>query len=157
MSDQPRFYSEEKISARLGLSRDSVRQVRTELLEKEKGHWDQPGRDVVLSEEGLRLMLDYLFEPSEVAELNLTDCQIDAEKKENGAVDLTVKRTLPNRSLLVATTTGLEQKDVTVRVKDNSNFRPKMKLKALPPQPDAVGSASFYQLEGRCPRYPGRY
>lgn len=42
---------------------------------------------------------------------------------------------------------------VVVRVKDNTNFRPAMKLKAHPP----AAGATVWHMVGHCPRWPGRY
>ena len=157
MSEPDRLFYEAKVTELLGLPRDTVAYVRASILKKESGHWQLRGRDVVLTQAGLDALLAHLFETAEPdPTLDFSSCEVDPEKKEGpDLVELTVKRTFPNRLLVLATLP--DGGDVTVRVKDNSNFRPKMKLKARPPAEDATGSAAFYQLEGRCPRYPGKY
>lgn len=146
MSKPERFYYESKVADKLELSRDDVRFLREDALKKEKGDWCQPGRDVLLSEAGLRIILDIVGYTAPIE--NFSDC-LTTEKTE--PVELTVIRLYPNRRLLQASNDELGE--VTVRVSDNSNFRPTMTLKAIPPAP---GKAAVYQLAGRCPRYPGR-
>lgn len=157
MSEAARFFHEGQVAEKLGLPRDTVAYVRSAILKKEEGHWELRGRDVVLSWAGLSALLAHVFvERDPDPTLDFTDCEVTAEKKD-GLVELTVKRLFPNRNLLQATLPGAggePEHDVTVRVRDNVNFRPRMKLKA---RPDTTGRSAFYQLEGRCPRYPGRY
>lgn len=146
------LYSEAKVAAKLGLGRETVRYIREEVLKKERGHWEHHGREIALSRPGLLALLLHVG----AEKTNLDDCKFDEQKKE-GAIELTVARILPNRQLLLATLPENEGELLTVRVKDNSNFRLRMKLKAFPPAPNAVGIGKFYQLACRCPRLPGRY
>jgi len=75
-------------------------------------------------------------------------------RQHNGTVELIVTRGCLNPRILVATLPGAgkaQDQQVRVKVKSNVNFRPKMKLRARPID------AEFYELVGRCPRYPGRW
>lgn len=155
------LYLEQKVADRLGISRRDLKSVRDEILEKETG-WRIHKRDVALTLSGLESVLSHLRLSDRG--LDFTECAVpvNSEKKDgaediatkehphvNGLTELTVLRTYPNPRLLQALTDdgGL----VTVGVKTNLNFRPKMKLKAR------LIKAGRYELEGRCPRFPGRY
>jgi hypothetical protein len=87
------------------------------------------------------------------------DCSECLEK--NGAdppssgpefVELTVTRVYPNPHVIEACLETGEH--VRVAVMRNTNFRPQMKIKARRPLPDGP---ELYRLEGRCPRFPGRW
>jgi hypothetical protein len=68
-------------------------------------------------------------------------------------IELQVVRVWPNPRLLRARTANGQL--VTVAVPKNKNFRVLMRLKAWPPDPPPA--PQVYRLEGRCPRYPGRW
>lgn len=145
------FYYEAKLSEKLGLERNIIGYARsTGILKKESGHWAMHGRDVVLSEDGVLTLMQHL----ELQDLpELSDCLVvSGPEKKEGLEELAVVRLYPNRNLLQAKNAAGEL--VNVRVAENKNFRPGMKLKAQPPKPDGL---AMYRLEGRCPRYPGRY
>ena len=166
----PSLYCERQVAELLGLSRDSVRYLRGEHLTKKEG-WTMQGRDVALTEAGLKKLLEVLAQP----EVDLTPALIlrppepAPEKKEGapandpappapaagaattrpGLVELTVLRCYPNIQMLRATDPNGAQVDV--RVKTNRNFVPRMTLHGRMVCPGK------YEMEGRCPRSRGRY
>ncbi len=67
-------------------------------------------------------------------------------------LELTVTEVLRNPTIVRATAPG-DVKQLTVRVRDNRNFLPGMKLKAR-----ATGSRDeIFHMVGHCPRWRGRY
>lgn len=169
------FYSEKKFADKLGITRVEMRIIRKTVLTK-KRDWTIAGRDIVLSQAAISMVLEYLRNTSN-AELpaDFTDCLSgllpplppasrrrgqdpgtnDAGEKQTpppaaqAAQELIVKRVYPNPRLLLAL--APDGADVRVRVRNNQNFTPKMKLLAVP-----IGDG-LYQMQGRCPRYKGRY
>ncbi len=149
------LYLEKAVAERLGISRKDARYLRVELLKKKKD-WTILGRDLVLSQAALDRMVKYMRKADNdlPEELDFRDCRYvaPAEKKTAATTDLVtlqVHRTLANPRLLVAATA--ERELVNVQVKSNANFRPGMSLTARP-----AGERKF-KMEGRCPRFPGRY
>lgn len=154
-------YLEKRLAEKLNLSLRDFRYVRREALKKRRD-WTIEGRAVVLTEKALARVIEFIRSTSgEPLASDFSDCRLPspAEKK-NGAHDaapppdeelqeLTVKRIYPNYRLLMATTQ--DGTDVRVSVMQNKNFRPRMTLKARP-----IGENHF-RMEGRCPRFPGRY
>lgn len=67
-------------------------------------------------------------------------------------VELTVTAVLRNPTILRAVV-GEDPKPLTVRVRDNRNFLPGMKLKARSAGP----GSDLYHMVGHCPRWRGRY
>jgi hypothetical protein len=186
------IYSERALAGILGLSRDDLRYIRQEVLEKKEG-WRMEGREAVITAAGLKKVLGHLKASSNAPadDLDFSTALIGrpdpAEKKEEGGgsngappvahgdalaatdspadpssqdrpaiapekpalVKLTVRKCWPNYKLLEAATPAGEL--VTVRVNNNKNFRPNMTLQAR------LSAAGKYEMEGRCPRSPGRY
>ena len=163
------LYLEQKISAKLGLSRDAFRHVRREVLTKGRD-WSEIERHTVLTAAAVQRVLEYMQKGSHAAQapLDFSDCLYSAAPAKNGApasaepgeeqqlapeapplVELTVFRIYPNRGRLIAT--DPEGARVDVRVLNNRNFRPRMTLRGRIEKP------GVYVMEGRCPRYPGRY
>jgi hypothetical protein len=153
------LYIERKVAGLLGLRREVLKYLRDELLKKGPG-WTMHAKEVVLTQGGLDTLLNRLSVTTHAgaAALDFTPSLVtgpDApEKKESPAArpdaeDLTVLKIFPNYRLLQAVTATGEK--VNVEVKNNANFRPKMKLKAR------LVKAGRYTMEGRCPRFPGRY
>jgi hypothetical protein len=68
-------------------------------------------------------------------------------------VELEVVRIYPNPRLLLARHLDAGGGLALVWVPKNKNFRPRMKIKARPPD----NGCTTYRLEGRCPRFPGRW
>lgn len=150
MSENTRWYYEARLGELLGLKTEDLRFLRTDLLEKEKG-WDLDGRDVVISQQGLDQLLEFMGS-STAQKFDRIDFS-SAEKKEGPALtELVVFKTFPNPRLLLAKMIADPlQLPVNVQVANNLNFRPGMKLKAKQLRP------GVFRMEGRCPRYPGRY
>lgn len=177
MIDEPEpIYQERDVAEILGLSRDEFRHVRSDVLKKKK-EWRLEGRDVVLTATGLEKILAHLkavlrgapddldfsralvhplTSPASAPEKN--GSANPTEEKEspagsapapNDLVQLTVRRVYPNFRLLQAATPAGELVDV--RVRNNQNFVPKMTLQAR------LGPGGKYEMEGRCPRFRGRY
>jgi hypothetical protein len=154
------LYFEHKVADRLGIARRDLKSVCAEILTGKKNAAGKHGREVVLTESGLERVLKHLRMALPTSDFDEDRVIEPGEKKEgeppalvnghsNGLTELTVYRTYPNPRLLEALTDTEER--VQVLVKNNINFRPKMKLQARLVRPGR------YELEGRCPRFPGRY
>jgi hypothetical protein len=142
------WYSEALLTERLALSRNVLEHFRSKSLKKTD--WKKEGRAILISQSALDQLLRKLGSPD-------LDCSSCLEK--NGAapladepIDLVVVRIFPNPHILQAKKPESEEL-VRVRVPNNANFRPLMKFKARP-DPNAEG---LYKLEGRTPRFPGRW
>ena len=140
------WYYEGAVAERLGLTRSALEDYRARSLKKE-GDWKKIGRSVALSEASLKKLLAYLGAPN----LDCTGCVVGKNGAEPEVIELVITRVYPNpRLLLAASNTGEE---VRVSVQSNINFRRGMKIKARPP----AGEVQLYRLEGRCPRFPGKW
>lgn len=154
-----RFYSEKKLAEKIGLARGRLRELRLQCVKPEDIQRD--GREVAVSEKGLGSLLEMVRATrNHPIPPDFDDCLMVPEKN-NGPgpaapaapaaqlEELIVKRVFLNPRLLLATAPS--GREVRVRVRNNQNFVVKMKLKARP-----IGY-DFYQMEGRCPRFKGRY
>lgn len=149
------LYLEQKVADTLGLSRPEIQHIRKTVLKKKKD-WTILGRSVVLTKDALDRIMVYLRHSTNarIGEVDFADCQraiVAPQKKEspNGFHQLTVLRIPPNPRVLSCTNDA--GAIVVAQVQNNRNFRPKMTLAARLVRP------GVYQMEGRCPRYPGRY
>ena len=150
----------------LGLREEHIRALRKAHL-TECLHWKKEGRDIVMTEAGQEKI-------RAVLELAKT-----AEKKDGAAgspgalgdeqgvsdpvpavVTLWVVSKPQNPRVVwccdVDPALWSEKKPagaLTVRVRSSENFRPRMALKARP----CSERPNTFDLEGRCPRFPGRY
>lgn len=156
--DTSPLYLEQKICDTLGLDRDDMRAIRKEALTRNEDY-GQRGREVVLCAVGLVKLLGFLREKGAAipSDADFSDCMHPSAKKEDPAtppteepIEMVVIRKYPNDRLLLCR--DPQGASVNVRVKNNENFRPEMSLRA---RWDATKTA--YVMEGRCPRYPGRY
>lgn len=168
------LYFEDLLAPILGLTREDLRYLRKEALKKEgRGHWFKQGRDVVLTQPGLDLLLERLRAASNEppAELDFTRALVNppAQKKEEAGeeggdqatavppgatapaelVTFKVKSCYPNPSMLRAL--HPDGRTFDVRVMTNKNFIPGMELHAR------LGRDGKWKMEGRCPRQRGRY
>lgn len=148
MNEPELLYCEDAVAEKLKISRDDLQYIRTNNLEKEGGHWRQTGKKIVLTQAGLDATIEHLN--CDTSGVDFTTCLLG----HSTIVDLVVTGLCPNKRFLKARP-AVGQRDVMVRVKSNVNFRAKMKIKAR--QPAESAEQSFYELEGRCPRYPGRW
>lgn len=151
MSATTRWYYEARLGELLGLKQEDLKFLRTDLLEKEKT-WDLDGRDVVISQRGLEQLLEFIGSTTS-QRFDAIDFS-SAEKKvpTDGLTELVVIKTFPNPRLVLARMIGDPlQLSVTVQVPNSVNFRAGMKLKGRQIRP------GVFRMEGRCPRYPGRY
>jgi hypothetical protein len=176
MSEQ--YYYERRLAPLLGISRDDLVYLRCEVLKKKKkGLWRREGREIVIADSGLVLILGRLREASNSApvDVDFSQALVPAPEKKspplllmernpapaplppfaspspekNGLVELTVQKLYPNARMLRAATPAGELVDV--RVKTNRNFVARMTLKAR------LVCPGKYEMEGRCPRTRGRY
>lgn len=144
------WYSEQLLATHLNVSRNSLEEFRSSELKKNEG-WMKRGREIFLDEEAVRVLKEHLG----CENMDLSGC-----REKNGAnpppadapIELTVSRVFPNPHLLECVKPGTQER-VRVRVISNKNFRPRMTLKA---KPDTV-APGLYRLEGRTPRFPGRW
>lgn len=152
------LYLESAIAARLGFTRKDLKIVRRQLLRRDYD-WCLRLSRIVITAPALASVLDYLMEktpdmPRLQGVADFADCLLEPatdKNKKNGLVQLTVSRLMRNPRLLLALTPPPAQKAVTVRVRQNINFRPHMTLQAR------LTSNGMYEIIGHCPRFPGRH
>jgi hypothetical protein len=144
---QHRWYSESLLASRLTVTRSSLENFRKDAL----GNDDikKIGRSLFISEAALKKLLRQLDSEG----LDCSECLEKNGAAQNGVVELVVTRVFPNPRLIQATTDTGEV--VLVSVATNNNFRPHMTVKAHMPGP--LPAPQLYRLEGRCPRFPGRW
>jgi hypothetical protein len=141
------WYSESLLASRLAVTRTSLENFRHNALGN--GDVKKIGRSVFISESALKKLLAELGSE----ELDCSECLEKNGAAQNGVVELVVTRVFPNPRLIQATTDTGEL--VLVAVSTNNNFRPRMTVKAHAPGP--LPAPQLYRLEGRCPRFPGRW
>jgi hypothetical protein len=144
--------SESAVAKKLCVAREVLVQFRKTNLEKNRD-WKVEHKQVELSPDAIDRIstaLGATADPGEPDTHNTPPAAVPEVP-----VELEILRIYPNPRLLAAKTDAGVL--VLVRVPRNKNFRPRMKIKAKPPTDGAVGSATLYTLEGRCPRYPGRW
>lgn len=158
-------YGEERLAARLGVSRELLRTFRDENL-TEGQQWTMAGREVAYSEAGVRMLLTHLGarlrekRPQGPGGLTIQGLLEEArledateavdEKKAAGPVEdeLTVQALTRNGQIVMATR-GEEL--VRVRVRESRHFVPGMRMTCRHLQAD------LWELVGRCPRFRGRW
>lgn len=135
------WVKESDLPERYGLTRPVVAGVRTRFM-AETVHWKKEGREILLNAAGLAL-----FEE-----------KIGIEKKEAApvkeVVELKVVKVPRNPKMLLAGTLDGARKDLRVRVKNNKNFKPGMKLVGCTAVDAEKG---YYELKGKPPRRPGKW
>jgi hypothetical protein len=154
------LYYEAKLAKALGISRPEFKKLRKSLL-KFEADWQMHGNQVVITEAGIEKLRVY-FAAGGIGSkyCEIAEAQVDYQPP-TGEVELVVKQVYPNpRLLLCVFPAGHGEPDldkvpilqqVRVRVPRNDNFKPKMTIKAR------KLTDGFYELVGRCPRYPGRW
>jgi hypothetical protein len=141
------WYSESLLASRLTVTRSSLENFRKNALGD--GDTKKIGRTLFISESALKKLLAELGSE----DLDCSECLEKNGASQNGVVELVVTRVFPNPRLIQATTDTGEV--VLVSVATNNNFRPRMIVKAHAPGP--LPAPQLYRLEGRCPRFPGRW
>ena len=144
MSD---WFLESSLADRLGLTRNALEEFRKAHLKK-GADWKMDNRRVLLRESAVKKML---------ARLDAADLDYSAAAQKNGATDnevreLAITRVFPNPHLIEARDVASGAL-VRVTVPSNKNFRPRMTVKARPWKPEQL----LYRLEGRTPRFPGKW
>ncbi len=140
------WYSEALLASRLGITRTALDDFRRGSLKKNEAK--KIGRQNFISESALKKLLAKLGSDG----LDCSSCLLHSA---NGVVlvELVVTKVHLNPHLIQAANEAGQR--VLVYVQKNKNFRPRMKLKARPPnEPPA---SQLYRLEGRCPRFPGKW
>jgi hypothetical protein len=179
MSEQ--YYYERRLAPLLGISRDDLVYLRGEVLKKKKkGLWRRAGREIVIAESGLALILGRLREASNSApvDVDFSLALVAAPEKKSPPLLLMERNPIPaaGPAPAAATSSSPEKNGlveltvhklypnarmlraatpagelVDVRVKTNRNFVARMTLKAR------LVCPGKYEMEGRCPRTRGRY
>jgi hypothetical protein len=157
---------EKSVAARLGISPGAIRDVREQqCIEGE--HWEKRGRDIIWTEAGLQRLEEVV---AGVEQKNGVTGRTGAESAEftevrdevGGALAALLAPTLMrvrvrqiprNPRMLIAEPVekNTEVQEIRVRVRSNQNFLPGMELTAR------MEDRDLGVLEGRCPRYRGRY
>jgi len=155
-------YSESLFAAQLGLPREHVLLLRSQVL-REGVDWVKKGREIALNRPALKKVWREV--KAAPATLDLSRCVIEqTAKKEAGGplalpervcyarpATLRVKRIFPNREYLQATDEA--GNDHHVLVYDNTLFMVGMTLPACP----SVTKPGTWQLVGKLPRMRGRW
>jgi hypothetical protein len=150
----------------LGLREEHIRSLRKAHLTYNT-HWLKEGRDIVLTEAGvekIRAVLELEKTPEKKDGAAGAAVALGAGQTASDAgsavVTLWVVSKPQNPRVLwcsdVEPTLWVEKKPpalLTVRVRSSENFRPRMALRARP----CPVRPNTFDLEGRCPRFPGRY
>jgi len=143
------WYVEKMLVERLQLSRQSIDRFRSSLT---KGtDWKKDGREIVLSPGAVKRLLTDLGSPD--YDISSSAIQENGARPPQEIVELVVHRKFANPRLLEARDPATGQL-VRVRVPYNVNFQPHMVIKARKP---GAGFKDLYLMEGRCPRYPGKW
>ncbi len=140
---------EAAVAKKIGVGRNVLIEYRQAHLEKNL-HWRTNRKQVELSQDAIDKISATLGTAPPGGE-PVSHSTPPAPAAVPEVVELQVLRVYPNPRLLAAKTAAGDL--VLVSVPKNKNFRPRMQIKARPP---ANGSTLYY-LDGRCPRYPGRW
>lgn len=153
-------YLEARLAEKLCISRKDMRYLRKEALRK-RVDWTADvadGRRIVYTEQGLGRLIEYL-RATQNAQLpaSFDDCRRGsritrelAQLPSDPLTEMVVTRVFPNPRLLEAKKKGVGE-SVLVTVPSSKNFIPGMTLLAR------HTGGSHFRLEGRCPRFKGRY
>ena len=145
------WYSEKTLTGRLGITDSAMSQYARALKKSERkkheGKW-------FIHATAAEALLKGLGSNG----IDISDCALEngQEPAAPALVELTITRIWSNPRLLQATRDDTGE-SVRVRVPKNVNFQPRMKIKARIPVNGAEGPQPLYILEGRCPRYRGRW
>lgn len=156
--DTEDLYWEQRVAAWLGVPRKRIAAIRRRGL-REGEHWIVHQQGIVYTVEGLQKLRDYLGSlggltpPAAEPEANADEPPAPVGPPEKKQV--TVAKLYPNTRLMLALapeSTPEKPVQVLVRVRDNRNFMPGMKV---PVVHDPRNSS--WQFVGRLPRRKGRF
>jgi hypothetical protein len=136
-SKEAEFVAENELATALGVPLDRLRAVRMEAVEPSETK--KEGRRVLLSRMAVERVSELLRCPEVVLE----------KKEEGGAVAARVSKVPMNPRIVFARLESGEE--IRVRVRDSKKFVVGMMLKAR------AGDGGVYLLEGRGPRFKGRW
>jgi hypothetical protein len=138
------WYVEKILAERLQLPLSAIAAFRAGL---KKNDWQKSGRQILLSPAAVKKLLsDYDISSSVIQE--------NGEPARPEAIELVIERVFPNPRLILCKVPETGEL-VRVLVPMNVNFQPRMTIKARPPlKPEGP---QLYRLEGRCPRFKGRW
>ena len=143
------WFQEKTLAERLQLGRSALDRFRSSLT---KGtDWKKEGREILFSPTAVKRLLRDLGSPD--YDISSSAIQANGEKPHQETIELIVERKFNNPRLLEARDPATGQL-VRVRVPYNVNFQPQMVIKARKP---GAGFKDLYLMEGRCPRYPGKW
>jgi hypothetical protein len=145
---------ESLVAKKLALGRSEIAAFRKTSLQKDRD-WRLHKKQVELTPDAIDKISTALgTSPPAAAPDTAQPAPPTGDTPQPELVELQVARIYPNPRLLQARTAAGQL--VNVAVPKNQNFRPPMRIKAHPPDqpPPAV---QIYRLEGRCPRFPGRW
>ena len=139
---------EQDVAKKIGVARAVLAEYRREHLQRDQD-WRVTRKQVELSQGAIDKISTTLgaVQPGEPEAHNTPAPPVAVPE----VVELEVMRVYPNPRLLLAKDAAGEL--ALVAVPKNKNFRPRMKIKARPP----ANGNTLYHLEGRCPRFPGRW
>jgi hypothetical protein len=144
------WYVEKILAERLQLPLSAIAAFRAGL---KKNDWQKSGRQILLSPAAVKKLL---------TDLDCPDYDISSSAiQENGEppprpepIELVIERIFLNPRLILARIPETDEL-VRVLVPNNVNFQPRMRIHAHPPlKPEGP---QLYRLEGRCPRFKGRW
>lgn len=140
--EEERLVLEDDLAQTLGLNRDEMRALRKNHL-VEGVTWQRKAKRLWITPEGVAIIHGALGVPAAIA----------PEKKEGArGNELKVTR-IPTRNTRILEAQKKDGRTVRVRVPSNVNFLPGMTISAREEGP----YADVMTLEGRCPRYRGRW
>lgn len=122
------------------------------LAHLKKTEWQQAGSRIQILQAGL----DKILEKLAAEGLDCSCCLDVPETVTTAPLELVITRVFPNPNLLQCLKPAegdTPAQTVQVRVSNNRNFRPRMTVRARPDP----NFPHLYRLEGRCPRFPGRW
>jgi hypothetical protein len=146
------WYSETALAAKLNVTKNGLQNFRSDALQD--GEWKKIGREIYLAPRALNKVLELTGNEN----VDCSDCLLQKNGEPPGPAieELMVKRIFPNPHLVLCVKPANGSQPATfvlVRVPMNKNFRPTMILRAKPDP----NNPTLYRLEGRCPRFPGRW
>lgn len=145
------------VAKRLGLSREAVRELRVEHLYQEED-FSKVGREICYAEDGVEKLRKFLKRTAptgitlgDIAPMQVKTPEMAVDKPEV-ILDAVVVKIYPHNPQYMEALLGGQP--VTVRVRDNGNFIPKMVIQS---RQLAMRNPKLFDFIGRCPRGRGRW